>query len=364
MAPRSRWQRGQGWTAQDFPTAQYYHVATTEASAAITSAARSRTAARCASAATACRPVGAQIAQAQAAAPRGQTGRGRGAGARAWRRRWRTRRRCPDDVRRRRLRERHDRTGPEGCRHHLRRRQQRDVPDAAQSQRPGKRAKSSPYPRMFSGEPSSALVERWTWNQPLIFSHADPDRSLHIVPASVEDDQWRPELDEDQRRPHEARSEDDGALGRPDHRRHERSGGLRHDLRHRSGQDRREHHLGRIRRRPRPRDARRRQDLGERDAEGDAGVRPRQPDRRVPIRVPAQRTSRSRSRCSTTSTPYIFRTTDFGKSWTKIINGIAPLDYVHVVREDRQRKGLLYAGTQHGVLRFVQRRREAGSRCR
>ena len=28
---------------------------------------------------------------------------------------------------------------------------------------------------MFSGEPSSALVERWTWNQPLIFSHADPN---------------------------------------------------------------------------------------------------------------------------------------------------------------------------------------------
>ena len=47
--------------------------------------------------------------------------------------------------------------------------------------------------------------------------------------------------------------------------------------------------------------------------------------------------------------PYIFRTHDFGKTWTKIVNGIAANDYVHVVREDPTRKGLLYAGTQHGV---------------
>jgi hypothetical protein len=46
--------------------------------------------------------------------------------------------------------------------------------------------------------------------------------------------------------------------------------------------------------------------------------------------------------------PYIFRTHDFGKTWTKIVNGIGPLDYVHVVREDKRRKGMLYAGTQHG----------------
>ena len=52
--------------------------------------------------------------------------------------------------------------------------------------------------------------------------------------------------------------------------------------------------------------------------------------------------------------PYIFKTTDFGKSWTKITSGIAPLDYVHVVREDRRRRGLLFAGTQHARLRFTQ----------
>jgi photosystem II stability/assembly factor-like uncharacterized protein len=47
--------------------------------------------------------------------------------------------------------------------------------------------------------------------------------------------------------------------------------------------------------------------------------------------------------------PYIFKTADYGKTWTKIVNGIPANDYVHTVREDSTRRGLLYAGTQHGV---------------
>lgn len=48
--------------------------------------------------------------------------------------------------------------------------------------------------------------------------------------------------------------------------------------------------------------------------------------------------------------PYIFKTTDFGKSWTSITNGIPSDDFVHAVREDLKRKGLLYAGTERGVF--------------
>ncbi len=48
-------------------------------------------------------------------------------------------------------------------------------------------------------------------------------------------------------------------------------------------------------------------------------------------------------------TPYIWKTDDFGKHWKKIITGIRSDDYVHVIREDITRKGLLYAGTEHGV---------------
>ena len=47
--------------------------------------------------------------------------------------------------------------------------------------------------------------------------------------------------------------------------------------------------------------------------------------------------------------PYIFKTADYGKTWTKIVNGIRADDYVHAVREDPKRQGLLYAGTEHGV---------------
>lgn len=47
--------------------------------------------------------------------------------------------------------------------------------------------------------------------------------------------------------------------------------------------------------------------------------------------------------------PYIFKTSDYGASWTKIVDGIRDDAYVHVIREDPNRQGLLYAGTQHGA---------------
>ncbi len=47
--------------------------------------------------------------------------------------------------------------------------------------------------------------------------------------------------------------------------------------------------------------------------------------------------------------PYIYRTTDFGAHWTREDNGIPTGSYVHVVRSDLERKGLLYSGTETGV---------------
>ena len=47
--------------------------------------------------------------------------------------------------------------------------------------------------------------------------------------------------------------------------------------------------------------------------------------------------------------PYIFKTADYGKTWTKITTGIPDNSYAHAVREDPKRKGLLYAGTENGV---------------
>ncbi len=48
--------------------------------------------------------------------------------------------------------------------------------------------------------------------------------------------------------------------------------------------------------------------------------------------------------------PYIYRTRDMGKSWQKITNGLPAGVYVHVVKEDPQRKGLLVAGTERGAF--------------
>jgi photosystem II stability/assembly factor-like uncharacterized protein len=48
-------------------------------------------------------------------------------------------------------------------------------------------------------------------------------------------------------------------------------------------------------------------------------------------------------------TPFIFRSADYGKTWTKIVGGIPYGAFVKVVREDDQRKGLLYAGTETGL---------------
>jgi len=48
--------------------------------------------------------------------------------------------------------------------------------------------------------------------------------------------------------------------------------------------------------------------------------------------------------------PYAFRTTDFGRSWTAITNGLPRDSFMQVVREDPVRPGLLYAGTETGVF--------------
>jgi len=49
--------------------------------------------------------------------------------------------------------------------------------------------------------------------------------------------------------------------------------------------------------------------------------------------------------------PHIYRTNDFGKTWTKIVNGIprSMLSYAKVIIEDPVRRGLLYVGTENAI---------------
>ena len=48
--------------------------------------------------------------------------------------------------------------------------------------------------------------------------------------------------------------------------------------------------------------------------------------------------------------PYIYKTTDYGKSWKKIVRGIPDNEFVHAVREDPTVRGMLYCGTERGVF--------------
>jgi photosystem II stability/assembly factor-like uncharacterized protein len=49
--------------------------------------------------------------------------------------------------------------------------------------------------------------------------------------------------------------------------------------------------------------------------------------------------------------PWVYKTTDYGKTWTLIITGIpkSPLSYAHIIREDPVRRGLLYLGTENAL---------------
>ena len=47
--------------------------------------------------------------------------------------------------------------------------------------------------------------------------------------------------------------------------------------------------------------------------------------------------------------PYLYRTTDYGKSWKKITDGIPDSEFTRVIRADHERPGLLYAGTERGA---------------
>jgi photosystem II stability/assembly factor-like uncharacterized protein len=48
--------------------------------------------------------------------------------------------------------------------------------------------------------------------------------------------------------------------------------------------------------------------------------------------------------------PYVYRTTDYGATWTKIVRGLPADDFARAIREDKKRKGLLFLGTEDGIF--------------
>ena len=47
--------------------------------------------------------------------------------------------------------------------------------------------------------------------------------------------------------------------------------------------------------------------------------------------------------------PYLYKTSDYGKTWTKIVDGIPATEFTRVIRSDTKKHGLLFAGTERGV---------------
>jgi photosystem II stability/assembly factor-like uncharacterized protein len=50
------------------------------------------------------------------------------------------------------------------------------------------------------------------------------------------------------------------------------------------------------------------------------------------------------------SKPYLWKTTDFGATWKRLEAGLEEGVYLHTVREDPEKEGLLYVGTERGVV--------------
>ena len=235
--------------------------------------------------------------------------------------------------------------------------QQRRRSSRSSTAAPARSREVSPYPRMFSGEPSSALEERWQWTYPIIFSPVDPHVALHRVAARLEDDQRR-------HRPGTRISRD---LTRHDPKTMGPSGGpITRDM---NGPE-----VYAV-------------DLRARAGEADDNVIWTGSDDGLihvtrtaarPGRTSRRRTCRTSAACSLIDagafdagtayvavkrsllddkSPYIFRTHDFGKTWTKIVNGIAPNDYVHAVREDPDAQGPALRRHAARRLHLVRRRR-------
>jgi photosystem II stability/assembly factor-like uncharacterized protein len=216
------------------------------------------------------------------------------------------------------------------------------------NRRTGQLREVNPYPRMFQGEPSSDVKERWQWTYPIIFSPVDSNvlyaSSQHVWKTTNGGQTW-------------TRISPD--LTRHDPKTMGPSGGpITHDMNSPeiyavvfalgpgkknanviwAGSDDGMIHVTRnggatwtdVTPKDMPEFGRVSQIDASSFEDGSAYIAVKRP-------------------LLNDVAPYIFRTHDFGKTWTKVVNGIRPNDYVHAVREDPTRKGLLYAGAQHGM---------------
>ncbi len=204
------------------------------------------------------------------------------------------------------------------------------------------------YPLFFSGMPASALKERWQWTFPIVFSPLDPGilftSSQHLWKSTSQGQHWD-RISPDLTRNDPRTLGDSGGPITKDQNGPEIYGTIftiapsRHDVNTIwTGSD---DGLVQI-----TRDGGKHWNnvtppgLGEFNRISLIDASPHDP---AAAYVAAKRYQMDDRR------PYIFKTHDYGKTWNKIVGGISETDFAQAVREDPRRRGLLYAGTEHGI---------------
>ncbi len=204
------------------------------------------------------------------------------------------------------------------------------------------------YPRFFSGEPASVLPERWQWTFPIVFSPLDSSRlytsSQHVFVSEDEGQSWSKISPDLTYAEPETMGETGGVITmdmngpeiyatvfalQPSH----------HDVNTLwAGSDDGLVHITRN--------------------HGKSWENITPPDLPKHSRVSIIDESRHKPGTAYIAVkrhqmddrkPYIWKTSNYGKSWTKIVKGIRDDDFIHVVREDKEKAGLLFAGGEHAV---------------
>jgi len=204
------------------------------------------------------------------------------------------------------------------------------------------------YPLFFSGMPASALKERWQWTFPIVFSPVDPKviytSSQHLWKSTTQGQRWE-RISPDLTRNDPATLGDSGGPITKDQNGPEIYGTIfsvapsRHDVNTIwTGSD---DGLVQITRdggktwqnvTPAGMGEFNRISLIEASTYDPGGAY-----------IAARRNQLDDRR------PYVYKTHDYGKTWTKIVSGIPDNDFAQAIREDTVRRGLLYLGTEHGM---------------
>ena len=204
------------------------------------------------------------------------------------------------------------------------------------------------YPLFFSGMPASALKERWQWTFPIVFSPVDPKviytSSQHLWRSTSQGQRWE-QISPDLTRNDPATLGDSGGPITKDQNGPEIYGTIfsvapsRHDVNTIwTGSDDGLVQLTR--------------DAGktwQNVTPPGMGEFNRISLIEASTHDPGGAYIAARRNQLDDRHPYVYKTHDYGKTWTKIVSGIPDNDFAQAVREDTVRRGLLYLGTEHGM---------------